>query len=76
MPYYEYECDACHETFTLEQSLMHHDAPETCPKCGAEHTVRRVFTPSSVIFKGSGFYCTDHNKGQDACQQCAAQKGN
>ncbi|MFA7168477.1 MAG: FmdB family zinc ribbon protein [Sphaerochaetaceae bacterium] len=75
MPYYEYECDACHETFTLEQPIMNHDAPEKCPKCGIEHKVHRVFTPSSVIFKGSGFYCTDHHDGGCSCGQCAKQKG-
>lgn len=61
MPYYEYECDACHASFALEQSLEHHEAPETCPKCGKKRTVHRVFTASPVIFKGSGFYCTDHH---------------
>jgi len=29
-----------------------------CPHCGG--TVRRVIYPVGIIFKGSGFYVTDH----------------
>jgi putative FmdB family regulatory protein len=67
MPYYEYECAACHKTVTLEQPIMKHDAPEKCPACGAEHRMQRVFTPSTVIYKSKGFYCTDHKGGCDSC---------
>jgi predicted nucleic acid-binding Zn ribbon protein len=31
-----------------------------CPKCKAE--ARRLFLPVPIIFKGSGFYVTDHKK--------------
>ena len=38
-----------------------HDAPLTvCPDCGGE--LRKVFTPPTITFKGSGFYATDHKK--------------
>lgn len=30
----------------------------TCPSCGAQ--IRRVLFPAGVVFKGSGFYKTDH----------------
>ena len=33
---------------------------EKCEHCGAP--VRRVFSPPALIFKGSGFYITDHRK--------------
>lgn len=71
MPFYEYECDACHKTFTLEQQIMSHKTPDKCPSCGAEHHVRRIFTASPVIFKGNGFYCTDH---KDGCSSCPNHK--
>ncbi len=61
MPFYEYECDACHATMTLEQPIANHKAPEVCPKCGTKGKVRRVFTAAAVQFKGSGWYCTDHH---------------
>lgn len=59
MPFYEYECNLCHNRFEvrqgyLEESLSH------CPKCNGE--VRRLFLPVPVIFKGSGFYITDNRK--------------
>jgi len=31
----------------------------TCPECGG--IIRRVLFPAGVVFKGSGFYKTDHN---------------
>jgi putative FmdB family regulatory protein len=57
MPIYEYECNECSHRFELRQSF--HDKPEaTCPKC--EKDAKRVFHPAPIIFKGSGFYITDH----------------
>jgi predicted nucleic acid-binding Zn ribbon protein len=36
------------------------DDPLTdCPECGAH--IRRVLYPAGVVFKGSGFYKTDHS---------------
>jgi putative FmdB family regulatory protein len=59
MPIYEYECSKCKENFEIKQSF--HDEPVTvCHRCGSE--ARRVFRPAPIIFKGSGFYVTDHAK--------------
>jgi putative FmdB family regulatory protein len=58
MPVYTYRCDSCSVQFERQQSF--HDQPlKTCPEC-RKKSVRRVITPSKVIFKGSGFYATDH----------------
>ncbi len=58
MPVYTYRCDSCGVQFERQQSFQ--DAPlKTCPEC-RKKTVRRVITPTKVIFKGSGFYATDH----------------
>ena len=58
MPVYTYRCDSCGIQFERHQSF--HDSPlKTCPECRRK-SVRRVITPSKVIFKGSGFYATDH----------------
>lgn len=37
MPYYDFECTECGETFTQKQSYEEHDHhPEIkCPKCGS-----------------------------------------
>jgi putative FmdB family regulatory protein len=61
MPTYEYECKKCSHTFEAFQSI--NDEPlKKCPKCGK--SIRRIiFGGAGVIFKGSGFYVTDKNKG-------------
>ena len=63
MPTYEYECRKCGYQFDRFQSIT--AAPlKTCPKChGRVH--RMLTTGSGIIFKGSGFYCTDY-KGANA----------
>ncbi len=64
MPTYEYHCDACKETVEIFHSMTAKPA-EVCPKCGAKQ-LHRVFSGGAgVIFKSSGFYCTDY-KGKNA----------
>ena len=36
---------------------MQESGPDQCERCGGE--LRRVFFPTGIIFKGSGFYKTD-----------------
>jgi putative FmdB family regulatory protein len=58
MPVYTYRCDSCGVEFERHQSF--NDAPlTTCPEC-RKKSLRKVITPSKIIFKGSGFYATDH----------------
>jgi putative FmdB family regulatory protein len=62
MPIYEYECGHCGHKFELKQGF--HDKPQAaCPKCRKK--AKRVFHPTPIIFKGSGFYVTDHRKGSE-----------
>ena len=57
MPRYEYACDDCGIHFDKIQHFA--DEPlEVCPECGG--TVHRLIQPVGIIFKGSGFYVTDH----------------
>ncbi len=55
MPIYEYKCNDCSNQFELKCNLD--DDAEPCPKCHGK--LRRIFSPVSVIFKGTGFYITD-----------------
>ncbi|HKY85105.1 MAG TPA: FmdB family zinc ribbon protein [Anaerolineales bacterium] len=58
MPTYVYGCDNCGVRFDRYQSFD--DPPLTeCPECG-EDALRRMILPVGVVFKGSGFYSTDH----------------
>jgi putative FmdB family regulatory protein len=59
MPTYVYRCESCGQTFERRQSIS--DAPLAgCPECAGR--VRRLIQPVGVVFKGSGFYVTDHRK--------------
>ncbi len=59
MPTYEYTCRDCGHTFEIVQSMW--DEPLTmCPECGG--SLRKVFAPPAISFKGSGFYATDHRR--------------
>ena len=58
MPTYEYLCQTCSHRFETWQKMT--DEPlTTCPECGSH--IRRVLFPAGIVFKGSGFYKTDHN---------------
>jgi len=57
MPTYEYLCKTCGHRFETWQKMTD-DPLTTCPDCGAP--IRRVLFPAGVVFKGSGFYKTDH----------------
>ena len=56
MPTYEYRCRDCSDHVEVWQSF--HDDPLTqCAACGG--SLRKVFNPAGIIFKGSGYYVTD-----------------
>ncbi len=57
MPIYEYQCSECLHKFELKRSFSD-DSPVLCPQC--ESNAVRIFSPVPIIFKGSGFYSTDH----------------
>jgi putative FmdB family regulatory protein len=57
MPIYEYECEQCGVRFEKLQRMTDSSLTE-CPECSGH--VHRVMQPVGVIFKGSGFYVTDH----------------
>lgn len=57
MPTYEYQCGHCGR-FQITQRITE-PALTVCPTCG--QPVQRLISRNvGIIFKGSGFYCTDH----------------
>lgn len=56
MPLYEYHCSECDWQFEKIQGIE--DPLPRCPRCGGE--VERILFPSSIHYKGSGFYSTDN----------------
>ena len=59
MPTYAYVCDKCHHEFDAFQSITAKPLRE-CPACGKKALRRLIGTGAGIIFKGSGFYCTDY----------------
>ncbi|MGV8025821.1 MAG: FmdB family zinc ribbon protein [Anaerolineaceae bacterium] len=59
MPVYVYHCDNCGTQFEKHQKFS--DEPlKICPECGKKTIHKVILSPVSVIYKGSGFYSTDH----------------
>jgi putative FmdB family regulatory protein len=60
MPTYEYKCDRCGYRFEKFQRMTDPRLTE-CPQC--QGAIRRLIgAGAGIIFKGSGFYCTDYRK--------------
>ncbi len=58
MPVYTYRCENCGVQFERQQSFT--DEPlKICPEC-RKKSLKKVISPVRVVFKGSGFYATDH----------------
>jgi putative FmdB family regulatory protein len=58
MPVYTYRCENCGVRFERQQGF--NDLVLTrCPECNKK-ALRKVYTPVGIVFKGSGFYATDH----------------
>lgn len=57
MPTYEYVCSKCAHRFDEIQPFSS-EPVASCPKCGSRS--KRQFTVPVVVYKGSGFYTTDH----------------
>ena len=60
MPLYTYKCKNCGKVVEKFHKMSANGA-EKCEDCGSE--TLRVFLPTGIIFKGSGFYSTDYKSG-------------
>ena len=57
MPMYDYRCKACGARFEAWQKFTD-DPISVCPNCSGP--AQRVIHAAGIMFKGSGFYSTDH----------------
>ena len=57
MPIYSYRCKNCGKVFEKFRKVGS-EGKEHCDSCSSE--ALRLFLPSGIIFKGSGFYSTDY----------------
>lgn len=58
MPIYIYRCENCGVQFERQQKFSD-PALTICPECNKK-TLRKVYQPVGIVFKGSGFYATDN----------------
>jgi putative FmdB family regulatory protein len=58
MPVYRFKCNECGEVFDQKLSFDEVDKKIRCPLGHVK--VQRVFLAPTIVFKGSGFYVTDH----------------
>jgi putative FmdB family regulatory protein len=79
MPTYEYRCTDCGNRVEVFQRIGD-DSPTVCEVCGG--TLRKVFHPAGIVFKGSGFYATDSRKaragsgdGKRSSEKSGGEKG-
>jgi len=59
MPNYDYKCANCDKTFEIFQNISA-ERLTNCPECGKSDFKRLIGSGAGIIFKGSGFYCTDY----------------
>jgi putative FmdB family regulatory protein len=59
MPIYEFQCTSCKEIF--EDLVNVGQKTHKCPVCGAKS--KKIISSVGIIFKGSGWYCTDNRRG-------------
>jgi putative FmdB family regulatory protein len=72
MPVYTYRCENCGIQFDREQSFS--EAPlKICPEC-RKKSLKKVISPVGIIFKGSGFYSTDHRSPSGSTSSTPAKK--
>lgn len=58
MPTYTYHCENCEHEFDKYQAFSE-EPMSICPECKKKN-LRKVYKPAMVVFKGSGYYVTDH----------------
>ena len=74
MPIYAYFCDRCNTKFEFWQSFD--NRPKTvCPDCQTV-TLRKLYEPTPVHYKGEGFYATDKPEKQGYNAGKASMKRN
>ena len=62
MPIYDYECEKCGAIVELCHGFDEKPR-KTCLGADCSGKLRRIFSPPTIIFKGSGWHVTDYGRG-------------
>lgn len=60
MPTYEYKCDSCSNTYTIDRGINEDSVAPVCVDCRT--SMSRVWSSPTILFNASGFYSTDNKK--------------
>jgi putative FmdB family regulatory protein len=71
MPTYEYVCTSCGQHVEVVQRISE-PSLTTCGVCGG--SLRKVFHPAGILFKGSGFYATDNRRAKAPAESGSDRK--
>jgi len=74
VPTYDYECSACGHRYELFQSITASPV-KRCPVCERPTAKRLIGCGAGVIFRGSGFYCTDYRSDGYKSKASAEKEG-
>lgn len=58
MPLYDFACTECGTRFEKQIPFSGSQDAVACPR--GHRAVRRIYSPPQVVFKGNGWYITDH----------------
>jgi putative FmdB family regulatory protein len=72
MPIYTYHCTNCGVQFEKQQSFTDQSLIR-CPECG-KRALKKIYLPVGIVFKGSGFYATDHHSPSGMASMKADEK--
>lgn len=62
MPNYDYKCEKCGAVYEISHAFDERPR-KTCLADSCDGRLRRVFSPPTIIFKGSGWHVTDYGRG-------------
>lgn len=62
MPTYDYRCDKCGAVIEISHGFDEKPR-KTCLSDDCDGRLHRVFSPPTIIFKGSGWHVTDYGRG-------------
>jgi putative FmdB family regulatory protein len=73
MPVYSYRCENCGVQFDRRQKFTDKSLTK-CPECG-DKSLRKLFQPVGIVFKGSGFYVTDNRSSKNPASRTSHANG-
>jgi putative FmdB family regulatory protein len=74
MPIYEYACTACDHRVDILLGI-NDPGPHFCPSCGKAGTMRKLFAPPTIHYKGSGWAKKDRGASSARSKASSSTKG-